>query len=208
MNMGSSVKTDQTRRNLLDSVERLSATGPMSAITMRAIATEAECSLGLAYRYFSTKEELVGAALDRAASYITTDLDASESSIVLTREAWKRMADRPAFARLFAWILLEGGDVTEIMSGHPFLQVLAQQAASIGDADPNGAAAAIGIITIGGGLFAPAFNRAAGNQPDDEGVYERLARAVGAITAASSPLLSSPEEEHLESPQPAGCVVE
>jgi AcrR family transcriptional regulator len=171
----------------------------MSAITMRAIADEAECSLGLAYRYFSTKEELVGAALDRAATYITTDLDASESPTVLTREAWKRMAERPAFARLFAWTLLEGGDVTEIMSGHPFLEVLAQQAASVGDADPKSAAAAIGIITIGGGLFAPAFNRAAGNHPDDEAVYERLTGAVGAITASSSPLRSGPEEVRPES---------
>jgi len=199
MNMSSFVKTEQTRKNLLDSVEQLSASGPLSEITMRAIAKEAGCSLGLAYRYFSTKEELVGAALDRAASYITTDLDASESPIVLTREAWKRMAERPAFARLFAWTLLEGGDVTEVMSGHPFLQVLAQQATSVGDADPKSAAAAIGIITIGGGLFAPALNRAAGNQPDDEAVYERLTVAVEAITAASPPLPSSPEEAHLES---------
>ena len=199
MNMSSFVKTERTRQGLLDSVERLAATGPLSEITMRAIATEANCSVGLAYRYFSTKEELVGAALDRAAIYITTDLDASESPIALTREAWKRMAERPAFARLFAWTLLEGGDVTEVMSGHPFLQILAQQATSVGDPDPKSAAAAIGIITIGGGLFAQAFNNAAGHQPDDEAIYERLTRAVEAITAASSPLRSSPEEEHLES---------
>jgi hypothetical protein len=85
------------------------------------------------------------------------------------------------------------------MSGHPFLQVIAQQATSLGDADPKSAAAAIGIITIGGGLFAPAFNNATGHQPDNEAVYERLAGAVEAITAASSPLRSSPKEAHLES---------
>ena len=73
MNMSSFVKTERTRQGLLDSVERLAATGPLSEITMRAIATEANCSVGLAYRYFSTKEELVGAALDRAAIYITTE---------------------------------------------------------------------------------------------------------------------------------------
>ena len=173
MNVCSLNKSDQTRSNLLDAVEQLSASGPMSAITMRAIADEAECSLGLAYRYFSTKEELLGAVLDRAASYITTDLDASQSPIVLTTEAWKRMAERPVFARLFAWTLLEGIDVTEVMSRHPFLQILGQQAVSVGDADPKSAAAAIGIITISGGLFAPAFNSAAGHQPDDEAVYER-----------------------------------
>jgi AcrR family transcriptional regulator len=191
--MSSFSKGDQTRTKLLDSVEQLSATGPMSAITMRAIADEAGCSLGLAYRYFSTKDALLGAVLDRAAEYITTGLDATGSPDHVIRQTWDRMADRPVFARLFTWTLLEGGDVTEIMSGHPFLQILGQQAASVGDADPKSAAAAIGIITIGGGLFAPTFNRAAGNQPDDEAVYQRLMRATEMIPTASPPHLDTAE---------------
>jgi AcrR family transcriptional regulator len=187
MNVSSFVKTDRTRKNLLDSVERLSAAGPMSAITMRAIAGEAGCSLGLAYRYFSTKEELLGAVLDRAAEYITTGLDATASPDQLIRQAWDRMAERPVFARLFTWTILEGGDVTEVMAGHPFLQILAQKAASLHDADPKNAAAATAIITIGAGLFAPAINSATGNQPDDEAIYERLIAAAQAIPIASSP---------------------
>jgi len=171
---------------LLDAVERLSASGPMTAITMRAIADEAGFSLGLAYRYYDTKQELLGAVLDRAASYITAGLDATDSPDDLTRQAWKRMAERPVFGRLIAWTLLEGGDITEVMSGHPFLRVLGQQAASMGDADPKSAAAAIGIITIGCGLFAPSINLAAGNEPGDEAVYERLARAVESIPIAST----------------------
>jgi AcrR family transcriptional regulator len=191
MNMGSFVKTDLTRKNLLDSVERLSASGPMSAITMRSIAGEASCSVGLAYRYFRTKEELLGAVLDRAAEYITTGLDVTDSPDQLIRQAWDRMAERPVFARLFAWTVLEGGDVTQIMAGHPFLQILEQQAASLHDTDPKSAAAAIAIVTIGGGLFAPAINSAAGNQPDDETIYERLIAAAQAIPAASSPQSST-----------------
>jgi AcrR family transcriptional regulator len=193
MNMRSSVKTDQTRTKLLDAVERLSATGPMSEITMRAIAAEADCSLGLAYRYFDTKEDLLGAVLDRAASYITTGLDATDTPGDLTRQAWTRMAERPVFARLLTWMILERGDITEVMSGHPFLQTLGQQAAFLGDADPRSAAAAIGIITLGGGLFTPAINSAAGNQPDDEAVYERLTRAVEMIPAPSSEHLDTAE---------------
>lgn len=186
MNMRSSVKTDQTRTNLLDAVEQLSATGSMSAITMRAIAVEADCSLGLAYRYFDTKEDLLGAVLDRAASYITSGLDATDTPGDLAGQAWERMAERPVFARLFTWMILERGDITEVMSGHPFLQILGRQAASMGDGDPRSAAAAIGIITIAGGLFTPAINRAAGNQPDDEAVYKRLAQAAEMIPNASS----------------------
>ena len=199
MNMSSFVKTDRTRQNLIDSVERLSATGPMSAITMRAIAVEASCSLGLAYRYFSTKEELLGAVLDRAAEYIISGLDATGSTDQLIRQVWDRMAERPVFARLFTWTLLEGGNVTEIMAGHPFLQVLAQQAASKNDTDPKSAAAALALITIGGGLFAPAINSAAGNRPDDEAIYERLIAAANAIRDASSPQSSDGERNYPES---------
>ena len=181
MNMRSFVKADQTRTSLLDAVERLSAAGPLSAITMRTIANEADCSVGLAYRYYDTKDDLLGAVLDRAASHITSGLDPSASPAELTRQAWKRMAERPVFARLFTWMLLERRDIAEVMTGHPFLQVLGQSAVSLDDVDPKTAAAAIGVITIGGGLFGPPINLAAGNQPDDEAVYERLLLAVGSI---------------------------
>ena len=191
MNMRSLSKANRTRTNLLDSVERLAATGPLSEITMRAIAAEANCSLGLVYRDYDTKEELLGAVLDRAAIYITDGLDKTDSPDHLARLAWNRMAERPVFAKLFTWLLLEGGDVTEVMSGHPLLQILVQQAESANDPDPKSAAAAIGIITIGSALFSPAINRAAGNQPDDEAVYERLVRAVGTIPTASTSVLDT-----------------
>ncbi len=199
MNMSSSVKTDQTRTNLLDAVERLSETGSMSAITMRAIAAEADCSLGLAYRYFDTKEDLLGAVLDRAATYITTGLDATGSLDDLIRQTWKRMTERPVFARLLTWMILERGDITEVMSGHPFLQILGQRTASIGDADPRSAAAAIGIITIGGSLFTPPITRAAGKGPDDEAVFERLMWAATTIPAPPYPPRPPPGDVHIES---------
>ena len=160
---------------------------------MRAVADEANCSLGLAYRYYETKEELLGAVLDRAASYITEGLDKTDSPDQLASLAWNRMAERPVFAQLFTWLVLEGGDVTKVMSGHPLLQILVQQAESVNDLDPMSAAAAIGIIIIGGALFSPAINSAGGNQPDDDAVYERLVWAVGTIPRTSSPRLDSPE---------------
>ena len=193
MNTSSLSKSEHTRIRLLDAVEQLAASGPMSGITMRAVADEANCSLGLAYRYYETKEELLGAVLDRAASYITEGLDKTDSPDQLARLAWNRMAERPVFAQLFTWLVLEGGDVTKVMSGHPLLQILVQQAESVNDLDPMSAAAAIGIIIIGGALFSPAINSAGGNRPDDDAVYERLVWAVGTIPRTSSPRLDSPE---------------
>ncbi len=53
--------------NLLDAVERLYADQNPEDINTRQIAAEAELSVGVAYRYFESKEALLGAALDRMA---------------------------------------------------------------------------------------------------------------------------------------------
>jgi AcrR family transcriptional regulator len=184
MNMCSWSKTDLTRQNLLDAVERLCVTGPMSRLTMRAIAEEAGCSLGLAYRYFETKEQLLGAVLDRAAEYITSDLEPDEPPEHLAQKVWRRMAERPVFARLLVWFVLEELDVTRAMSGHPFLQTAYRQAELAGDANPPAAAAALGITMLGGGLFIPVMTNALGGRLDEEAVYERLLAAAAVIRPA------------------------
>ena len=148
---------------------------------MRAVAAEADCSLGLAYRYFPTKDELLGAVLDRAAAYITEGLSPHEPLTVLAERAWQRMGERPVFARLFTWLVLERRDVTEVMAGHPLLQVVAQRAANSDDPDPGTAAAALGIVALGGGYFAPALNQAVGLPPGDQAVYSRLMIAIAAL---------------------------
>jgi AcrR family transcriptional regulator len=52
-------KGEQTRGIILDTALRLFAEKGYQAATMRDIAREAGCSLGLAYRYFARKEEMV-----------------------------------------------------------------------------------------------------------------------------------------------------
>jgi AcrR family transcriptional regulator len=52
-------KGELTRAAILDAALRLFAERGYQGATMRDIAREAGCSLGLAYRYFSRKEELV-----------------------------------------------------------------------------------------------------------------------------------------------------
>jgi len=48
-----------TRQRIIDTAWRLFATKGYEQTTMREIAAEASCSLGLAYRYFASKEDLV-----------------------------------------------------------------------------------------------------------------------------------------------------
>lgn len=54
-----SQKAVSTRQRILDTALGLFATKGYEKTTMREIAAEAACSLGLTYRYFSSKEELV-----------------------------------------------------------------------------------------------------------------------------------------------------
>ncbi len=52
-------KATLTRQHILDTALQLFATKGYDRTTMRDIAAAAECSLGLTYRYFASKEDLV-----------------------------------------------------------------------------------------------------------------------------------------------------
>ena len=52
-------KAVSTRQRILDTALGLFATKGYENTTMREIAAEADSSLGLTYRYFASKEELV-----------------------------------------------------------------------------------------------------------------------------------------------------
>ena len=52
-------KAEQTRQRIFDTAIRLFMEKGYDETTMRDIAAEAKCSLGLAYRYFASKEDFV-----------------------------------------------------------------------------------------------------------------------------------------------------
>ena len=59
--------TSGRRAEIMEAVERLLTRGGINAVTMRAVAAEAGVSLRLVQYYGSTKDELLGATLDRLA---------------------------------------------------------------------------------------------------------------------------------------------
>src|SRR5690625_762273 len=60
--------TESTRRTeIMEAVERLLARGGLNAVTMIAVAAEADVSLRLVQYYGSTTDELLSATLDRLA---------------------------------------------------------------------------------------------------------------------------------------------
>jgi AcrR family transcriptional regulator len=65
-------KGERTREHILDTALELFVSQGYHDTTMRDIATTAECSLGLTYRYFARKEDLVLALYRRQASEFET----------------------------------------------------------------------------------------------------------------------------------------
>jgi AcrR family transcriptional regulator len=74
--VGVTQKAEMTRQRILKTALNLFTTRGYEGTTMRHIAAEAGCSLGLAYRYFSSKEELVLALFRRMAVELETRVKA------------------------------------------------------------------------------------------------------------------------------------
>ena len=163
-----------TRTLLLDTVERMCASMPPSEVTMRRIAAEAGVSVGLAYHYFGSKDELFGSVLDRLATDIARSIDPMRGPDEVLRELWIRLQGAPAFARLIAWLILEGKNVSAVMSGHPLMAQVVARAGERGNEDPVTAAATLVLLALAGEFFGPPVNRAIGRDNDDPALFEVL----------------------------------
>jgi len=67
-------KSQQTREHILETALTLFADKGYAETTMRDIAGAADCSLGLAYRYFASKEEFVLALYERLTEEFEADV--------------------------------------------------------------------------------------------------------------------------------------
>ena len=158
-------------------MERIFQEQSPSAATMRTIATEAGCSLGASYRYFDTKDELLGAALDRMATRITAASTAgAEGPAEALLQVWQAFGTTPAFPRLVTWMISEGMDVTSAMSGHPFILKVADTARARGSEDPLTAAGVMALLVLAGAGYGPTVNRALGRDPTDRTLYNATAQ--------------------------------
>ena len=167
---------------LIAACERLCSTRPPSEVSVRDIAAEAAVTPGLVHHYFESKDALVAETLRS----ISVEIDASAEAAVrdgddpgaVARAAWDFMQQRPAFAYIVAWWLLEGRDVTSAMRDHPFLRRLVM---TLPGADPQERATRAGVIVsaiIGGTVFQDGINRALGRATDDPAIAAALGTAV------------------------------
>ncbi len=77
MTVKASVKSQQTREHILETALALFTANGYAETTMRDIAGAADCSLGLAYRYFARKEEFILALYER----LTAEFEAEVAAL-------------------------------------------------------------------------------------------------------------------------------
>lgn len=166
-------------QRMLDAVERLCADRSPGEVTVRAVAEAAGVSPALVYHHFADKDDLIGRSLDRMAVDLSTAAEVQSPSAAL-RQLWRRLDERPAFARIIVWYILEGRDVSALMSGHPLIARVAARAAEDGHGDPASVGGRIAILGLAGALLGAPANRAIGRADTDERVLQSLAGLVDA----------------------------
>lgn len=159
---------------LLDATERLWATKPPSEITMRAISEEAGLSLGLAYNYVNSQEELFGVVLERMAERLSAAAREGTEPGESLQSLWTAMEATPGFQRLMTWLVLEGVNVSKIMQRHPVIADLSNHMSSQRGDDPGLIAGVTAFCGISMQTFEVLVNRAMGRDESDPALREAI----------------------------------
>ena len=160
---------------LLDAVDRLCADTSPENVGMRDIANNAGLSLGVAYRYFDSKDDLYGAALDRLAERLSDAVTDSDDTSQAISGLWDALADNPAFPRIVTWAILDGQNVSDIMTKHPVARDVIKTATDSGATNPPMVAAMTVLVSIAGAIYGETINRAMQRDPDDRELYNTAA---------------------------------
>jgi hypothetical protein len=115
-----------------------------------------------------------------------------QSPSAALRQLWRRLDERPAFARIIVWYVLEGRDVSALMSNHPLIARVAARAAEDGIGDPATVGGRMAILGLAGALFEAPVNQAIGRADTDERVLESLVGLIDAPDSASPPGPNAP----------------
>lgn len=171
---------------LLDAVERLCATESPESVGMRDIAREAGLSTGVAYRYFDSKTALFGGAMDRIGERLARAVTGSRDLVDGLHDLWKAFEDNPAFVNIGSWMILDGQDVSQVMSRHPAARDLIAQATSREFDDPQTFAGVVLLVGLAGAFYGTSVNRALQRPENDQRIYESAAQAISAWADAQA----------------------
>ena len=140
------------RRRLLDAVIELVADGDDEDMQMRDIAERADVALGTVYRYFSSKDHLLAAALVAWASELQPparrlpDGPPAERLVEVLRRALRAYRRRPAFAR----VLVHVAHSTDLHASECYRElgpvVFDTLGAAISDVEPDTRARVMAVV--------------------------------------------------------------
>jgi AcrR family transcriptional regulator len=144
--------------------------GP-AATSIRDIAARSKVNHGLIFRHFGTKEQLVGAVLDRLGATLTELLAAEASPGQIEAAADQQM-------RVMARALLDGYPAGQLQKRFPNVDALLERVRPRHDSDADARMAVANALALQAGwrLFEPILRSAAGI---DEVSDADLRRAVG-----------------------------
>lgn len=145
---------------------------------MREIAEEAGLSVGVAYRYFDTKVELIGAAMDRIGERLAAAVTGPEDLTAAMHALWGAFEANPAFVNIGSWMILDGQNVSEVMSKHPAARDLIVHATNQGVKDPKSFAGVVLLVGLAGAFYGTAVNRALQRPDNDQRIYQSAAEAI------------------------------
>ena len=170
---------DQVTAALLSATESLCASSQPSSFTVNNIADEANVTTSLLYFYFKSKDDIVLATLRSIAS----DMDAVAATAATPGEmaavVSRSLKNRPAFARIIAWFVLEGRSIAQEMGDQPFLRRLMTTLATDESDDPQTEAGAVVATLLANAFFSSGINVALGREPTDERLVNALDDAIG-----------------------------
>jgi len=152
-----------------------------SSFTVADIAREANVTTSLLYFYFESKDDIILATL----RWIASDLDAMAAKATTPGEmaaaVSSALIDRPAFARILAWLVLEGRELTKVMGDHPFLRRLMTTLAIGEPDDPQTQAGTVVAVLLSSAFFAGGINVAIERQYDDQRLPEALDGLIASV---------------------------
>ena len=105
---------EAVRAALIDACIELFADRIPQQVTLHDIAMRAKVNQGLIHEYFRTKDELIKATIDQLSEIRAATMESAQDAVEGVCLSLGFHEQYPASARLLAWWLMEGRDITEL----------------------------------------------------------------------------------------------
>ena len=166
---------------LLAATERLCTVSQPSSFTVADIAGEARVTTSLLYFYFESKDDIILATLRSIASDLDAVAAETTAPVEMATAVSNALMDRPAFARILGWLVLEGRVIAKEMGDHPFLARLMTTLTTDESTDPPTQAGTVVALLLANAFFSGAISEALERESDDERLPGALDELISTV---------------------------